>query len=69
MEKQGIIIHIPESLSHLPVQILRTSNHSQLIFALESETETYADELKRKYVFVVNSGMNVPFVSLSNVPL
>ncbi len=52
MEKQGIIIHIPESLSHLPVQILRTSNHSQLIFALESETETYTDELREKYAFV-----------------
>ncbi len=51
-EKQGIIIHIPESLSHLPVQIFRNSNHCQLIFALQSESETYVEDLKQKYVFV-----------------
>ncbi len=51
-EKQGIVIHIPESLSHLSVQILRNSNHSQLIFALQSESETYVEDIKKKYVFV-----------------
>ncbi len=52
-EKQGIIIHIPESLSHVPVQIIRSSNHRQLIFALQSESDTYAEELPKKYVFIL----------------
>ncbi len=51
-EEQGIVIHIPESLSHLPVQIFRNSNHSQLIFALRSESETYVEDIEKKYVFV-----------------
>ncbi len=51
-EKQGIVIHIPESLSHLPVQIFRNSSHSQLVFALQSESETYVEDFKQKYVFV-----------------
>lgn len=51
-EKQGIVIHIPESLSHLPVQVLRNSNHSQLIFTLQSESESYVEDIRKKYVFV-----------------
>jgi len=52
MKEKQIVIHIPESLSHLPVQILRNSNHSQIIFALQSESEAYVGDIKKKYVFV-----------------
>ncbi len=51
-EKHGITIYIPESISQLPIQILKNSNHQQLIFSMRSESEAYADNLRKKYVLI-----------------
>ncbi len=51
-EKHGITIYIPENISQLPIQILKSSNHQQIIFSMRSESETYADELEKKYVLI-----------------
>lgn len=54
-EKQSLVIILPERLADLPIQIIRSSNHEQLLFGIHSEEGSnmnYANRFERKYVFI-----------------
>lgn len=51
-EKQCIVIYIPESISHLPVQIRRNLGDLQFLFSLESDEVSYTADVEKKYTFI-----------------
>ncbi len=50
--RQRLEILLPEKLADLPIRIVRSSNHEQLIISLPDEEVAYADRIERKYVFI-----------------
>lgn len=50
--KTCIVIQVPESISDIPIQIIRNSHNPQLIFSIESDNETNADNDSYEYVFI-----------------
>lgn len=52
--KQRLVIILPEKLKNMPVQIVRSSNHEQLVFNIEpaEEEPVCADKAEVKYAFI-----------------
>lgn len=51
-EKERLVIILPERLEDIPIKIIRSSSHEQIVFSIQTEETLYANNLERKYVLI-----------------